>query len=483
MTKKIFDINPKIPLRDIFGYLLFFALLLFLVLFYFTQIPTGLSAAEMTSATISGNLTLSGWIPDQIIDLPYQFIQWLSFNIFDVSVFSIKLPSILMAILTGTMVLFIVRELYNSKVAILTGLIVISSVLFISLGRTGAPLIMPIFLSIVAMFATSRALRKTKHDLRWLILAGVALALNIYSPMGIYLTVILIGVAMFHPKVRFILSKSKLWKTIVTAVVLLLLITPLIIGIVRDPSVVMQLLGISNFSFALSDIKDNALAIFWPMGGEFTGIATPLLTMSLVAFMALGVVGAVDNFHSVRSYLSIPLFGVILILSLFNSNAAPLLLVPVILLTAIGINYLLNWWFMLFPRNPYAKAIGVIPLAILFGWVILSGSTRYFETNFYDKNLAYDFYSGFDATKEAVDGNEKKILIVSKDQLEVDFYRTAFNSRANVTVSGVVKPGVDKIILLPSAFDEIKDKKPSRIVTNRLRNDSEILRVFNTPTN
>jgi len=117
MAKKIVNPKQKVQFRNIFGYLLFFSLLLFLVLFYFTDIPVGLSTTEMASATISGNLDLVNWLPSQVIDLPYHFIQWLSINIFDISVFSIKLPSIIMAILTGVMVLFIIRELYNTKVA------------------------------------------------------------------------------------------------------------------------------------------------------------------------------------------------------------------------------------------------------------------------------------------------------------------------------------------------------------------------------
>ena len=480
MAKKIADQKRGIQFQNIFGYLLFFALLLFLVLFFFTEIPSGLSAMEMTSSTISGNLTVINWIPNQIIDLPYHFIQWLSFNIFDISVFSIKLPSVIMAILTGIMILFIVRELYGPKIAILTGLITVSSLLFLTIGRTGAPIIMPVFLSITAMFAVSRAIHKSQHDLRWLILAGVALALNLYSPFGIYLTIILIAVATFHPKVRLILSKTKLWKMVISVLILLLVLTPLATGLARDLPAGLQLLGFNDFSFALADIKNNLMAIFWPMGSSILGIATPVITLSVIALMVLGVIGAVDNFHSVRSYLSIPLLIVVLFLAIFNINSIQLLLIPMVLLTAIGIHYLLNWWFNMFPRNPYAKTVGVIPLAIFFGWIILSGSTRYFEVNFYDKNLAYDYYDGFNNIHKIVtENNETKILIVSKNEIEKDFYKVAFNNHPNILVGDTTENGIDKTILLSSAFDEVKNKKPDQIITNRLRNDSEIIRIFN----
>ena len=470
--------SRRFELRNIFGYLTFFAFLLFLTLFYFTNIPNGLSSAEMTSATISGNLTLVNWL-EQIVNLPYHALQWLSINFFDLSVLAIRLPSIIIAVLCGTLILSIIRQLNKPNIAIIAGLIVISTALFITMARTGAPMIMPIFWCLLAISATIHAISKPKHNLRWLVVAGTALALNVYSVFGIFLTVICAVVALFHPKVRLHLFKTKPWKIIVTILIWLLLISPLVWGVINDPSIVQQLLGVSLSSLSWDTIVNNLTSVFWFTGNPSNGFVIPLIVMAELGIAGIGLYNFIRHFHSARSYLALPLFIVVLILALLNIEAGPLLLVPMVLLIASGTSFLVEAWFSLFPRNPYARFIGAASLTALIGWIILMGCFRYFESNFYDKDLPYAFHSEIYVVNEILEKNsDKTISIISTNENELGFYSLLEKNNPNLNVTNKLNRA-DITILFSSAFDQQgTNKSPTRIITNNLRNNSEILRIY-----
>ena len=75
----------------------FVALLLFLPLFA----QTGLSQAEIDSATSSYYLGKNGILNGDLVDLPYRVLQKFSIVFFGLSAYAIKLPSIIVGMVLG----------------------------------------------------------------------------------------------------------------------------------------------------------------------------------------------------------------------------------------------------------------------------------------------------------------------------------------------------------------------------------------------
>jgi hypothetical protein len=54
------------------------------------------------------------------------------------------------------------------------------------------------------------------------------------------------------------------------------------------------------------------------------------------------------------------------------------LFVPVMICSAIGIQALIRYWYTIFPRNPYARIFGLLPLSLLMLSIISFNYQRYF---------------------------------------------------------------------------------------------------------
>ena len=119
----------------------FFSLLNFLP----SIAPGGLSEAEMQSAiqsdAISGNFLQEG----RVVDLPYHLLQKASISIFGLSLYSIKLPSIIIGVLTGFFIVLLLNRWFKSDVAIVGSILTTLSTAFLFLAGSGTPTIMYIF--------------------------------------------------------------------------------------------------------------------------------------------------------------------------------------------------------------------------------------------------------------------------------------------------------------------------------------------------
>ena len=99
--------------RFIIGYILlglaFLTLLFSLPLF--TQ--QGLSEAEIESATSSYYLNFGSVTSGDLVDLPYRLLQKSSIAIFGLTAYSIKLPSILIGLLLGILLILILNRWFT----------------------------------------------------------------------------------------------------------------------------------------------------------------------------------------------------------------------------------------------------------------------------------------------------------------------------------------------------------------------------------
>lgn len=459
--------------RHVIGFFFVAFMLYIFIAFGFARNPIGLSELELNSLALSGNFSLSG----SFIDLPYHFLQWLSIQFFGPSVFGIRLVSVILGILTGGLVVASVKNLVRSNIAIISGLIISSSVFFLNYARLGAPMIMSMFLLSLAIFAISKYLTSTKHRTAWILVTVFAAIVGAYSPLGIYLLLALILIAIFHPNVRLLVKRMKVWQTLLASVVAIALLMPLVFTIVKDPSVLLTLLGVDNLVYAPTDIWHNIQALIMPWSIDSFGLVTPFFNIVEIALVVIGIVTLMRQFFSARSQLFLGLGLLAFLVSMFDITNAYIMFIPYVFLMAFGVQTIVDKWYTLFPVNPYARIAGLIPIGILTLGLIFANFSQYNASNFYDKNVIYTRNETYQTVRNELTNLRAHSVSLVVDKSETELYDTLKNEFDNVTIDSMVDNNTDVQIFIPSTFYQ-KSKKPSRIITNGNSQDYVMLKIY-----
>jgi hypothetical protein len=132
---------------------------------------------------------------------------------------------------------------------------------------------------------------------------------------------------------------------------------------------------------------------------------------------------------------------------------------------AAGINWLLTYWYNLFPRNPYARIGGLIPIVILVVALVFSGLNRYVYSYHYDSNITYSFSR--DIT--LIPSNTKEVVV---SENELDFYKILEKYNHQFAVS--LKPNSNQFLATRQATSQISSNyKIQRIITNSQSKDAD----------
>lgn len=460
--------------RHVLGFFALGFLLYYFIVFGFAQVPGGLSQPEIDSAVLSGNFAL----PASIVDLPYHALQWLSINIFGLSIFSIRVPSVILALLTGGFTIAAIRNLFHSNAAIITGLLAASSVIFLDIARTGAPMIMSIFLFVLALFAVSQYMAQKKPRALWLILMVLALVAGAYSPLGIYILVCGFLVAIFHPRVRASILRYRIGNTILAGLVGLVMLAPMAAAIVLQPSVGLTILGLDNLNISLESIGQNLAAIVLPWTSSGLGLVVPLLDFVSIAIAIVGILTLIRDRHAARSYLTLGLLAAAIVFTIINPSWAYTLFMPLIFLTATGINTLISTWYNLFPVNPLARVFGLVPLTLLVLGLVISGHARYVDSNLYNADTVYAHNYVFRAVCTAVNERSAHRINLVVPEAERPFYGLLEREYDGLTVTtDAQKKNVDTWIFIPETFDQ-KTGTPTRVITGWTRDDNVLVKIY-----
>ena len=104
-----------------------------------------LSDAEIQSADSSYHLSVDAPLNGDLVDLPYRLVQKLSIVLFGLTPYTIKLPSILVGLLLGFLLILLLNRWFKNNVSLLASCLVVLSTPFLFLAGSGTPLIMIVF--------------------------------------------------------------------------------------------------------------------------------------------------------------------------------------------------------------------------------------------------------------------------------------------------------------------------------------------------
>jgi hypothetical protein len=256
----------------------------------------------------------------------------------------------------------------------------------LTIGRGAHASTLGIFLMLLVFTLGTRLLFTTKPLLDWLTLVTATL-LAIYTPMVIWLLFVAGVVSIIHYRQRQRSLPLKTWHKYVVVTVSLVLVLPMLLALIRTPSLYLDILAIrlhvdSPISLLLN-FSDIIRTIF------FTSIKPsalnlgnlPLLDIFGLFMFMIGVYYFERRLSLKRSKMLFGgLFMGILICSLSPLDMANIaLLAPLVyVFIAAGVHETITRWLNVFPRNPLARSTGIIAIAVAVGFTSSYHLTKVF---------------------------------------------------------------------------------------------------------
>lgn len=457
--------------RYILGYSLIGLLLTGLLVFVGFYLPGGLSAQEMTAAVRGASLSYANPETLAIANLPYFMVQSLIFGFFGISIFTIKLPSLILALLSAVGFILLLRRWFKPNIAVLASIIAITTGQFLFIAQQGTAGILYVFWPIIILLLGTQITRGKKFRYLWKILFAISAALSLYTPLSLYPLIAIALATVLHPHLRNAVRKLSKLRLMVVTILFLSLLIPLIYAITLRPQLGLTLLGVP--SDWPPDIMANAKTVvqqyfmFWTT--STAALMTPVFGLGSAILIGLGLYRLFRTRETTRSYLVIIWIICLTPVLLFNPLFTSVTFVPSMLLLAAGLTSLIGYWYRLFPLNPYARIAGLVPIVILVFALGISGLYRY----------VYGYhYSAYQASLFSKDlallPKETSQIVVSED--ERNFYESVAKYRPSIKVVSV--PTADTFVVTREARTTFDRYVIDRILTNGQSNESDRLYVY-----
>jgi 4-amino-4-deoxy-L-arabinose transferase-like glycosyltransferase len=457
--------------RYVIGYTLVGLLLAGLLVFAGLYIPGGVSPEEIRSTIRSDALSFSDPQSLAIAHLPYYLLQAGIFHFFGVYDFTIKLPSLILALISAVGLIILLRRWFKPNIAVLASLIAISTGQFLFIAQNGAPGIMYVFWPVTLLLLGTQITRGKRFRFLWKALFAIAAALSLYTPLSIYPLIAIVLALILHPHLRAAVRRLSKVKIGFVSLLALVFLAPLAYSIYLNPQLGLTLLGaptpwppniLDNLTILLKQYF-----LFWEP--STTTLMTPVFGFGSVLLLGLGLYRLIHTRDTTRSYLIIIWIICLIPVIILNPRFTSVIFVPAVLLLAAGLTSLISYWYRLFPRNPYARIAGLLPLILLVVVLIGSGLDRYIYGYHYDPNTAVNFSKDLKLIPK-----KTTQLVVSNDELA--FYQVVAKHRQNLTVSTL--PAGDSFVATRDAKSNYAGYTIDQIIATTYAKDSDRLYIY-----
>lgn len=447
--------------------------------------PAGLSDVERTSVVQSYNLHFSSITSGDLVDLPYHILQKLSILAFGLTPYTIKLPSILVGLVLGLLLILLLNRWFKSNVALLASILTVLSTPFLYLAGSGSPLIMLVFWPTLLLWLGSKIQGEKSPKPLWCFVFALALLLAIYTPHLIYLVAFIIFFTLWNPHLRFTVKSLPKIPLLGTGIILLGGLAIWVTNIISSSTVALTLFFGENLTFShfLENIRIGFAPFFsWdqPLEGVYL---SPLIGLASLALAAAGLFSTRRGFLASRNAIASCFIVFSVALAGLTPDSALLLVLPFSILTAHGLRYILEKWYGLFPSNPYARIFAIFPLSILLAIMIIPSLNHYIYGYKYTPAVANQFTTDLSLVHDSL--KENTVLILPENTLSHAFY-SVYEDRHHLiqiypSTDQLLKSGVrDDIatlgqvpdLALPSGYGL------ERIITSPNRDNSDRIYIY-----
>lgn len=367
--------------RYIFAYAL---MTLFIVYFLFWQLGTvasGLSHEELHNAALHTNALQS--LQSPLYPL-FSKLQVLSLKLFGINSYSIRIPSVIIALSTLLLLFQVLKKWFGRPTALLSILLVSSADWFLFTARQASGAIELSFWLAVALFTITKVLERRYQ---WLGILVISLTMLLFVPFGVY-AMLVIGVGLCTSKVlrQRIFEAPRLVK-ILSGLLAILSLGYLGFAISRDVNTIPGLLGLSDgIPTPLEYLKQlttngastvAVLPAMSPLSGPSGVFFVRFFELTFVLF-------GVFMFWKTRiNRLNLVVIALAIVLFFasglsYANGASSLLIVPSIIFITAGVRYFMHRWQKTFPKNPYARMAAFVPILILLAATTYVHQQSYF---------------------------------------------------------------------------------------------------------
>lgn len=362
-----------------------------LMIYRLSSLTPGISGAEAGTLMSASSL---GAIGNNMVNAPYKLAVFLSTQLFD-NTFGLRLVNALLGVLAIVIFYLLVRRLYSSLITLATTALFATSSLLLATARQATPHVM--LLSVLALIGVGFYLRFGKRsDIGWL-LAVFVIGLMLYVP-GMAPFIIAAALWQFR-QTRFSFEQLKPPVIAIASVMLGLLCAPLIISLIRDPSLWRDYLGLPEtfepFAEMLKYAGTAVMSLFarTPVQPDFWLGRQPILDVFATTMFVYGAFTLLKQYKLDRLWTLGGIFFITIIwIGATTNRLGIILLLPfAYVIVGIGMQQLINKWFSVFPRNPIARWLGGLLLAAAVILSVNFQAYRYFIAwpNNQDTKAAY----------------------------------------------------------------------------------------------
>ena len=439
-----------------------------------------ISDAEMASAVDSSNLTWNGLLHGDIINLPFRLLQSLSIRTFGLTVLAVKLPSLILAAITGFFLILLINRWHKTNVAVIATLLAVPSAIFLGTAVSGTPAIMAILFPTIILWLGSK-LVGVKNPSPVAAFALVAmLALTCYTPYFVYAVLSIPLLALTHPHLRLAIRRFGTFKLILLLCTFALFASPIAISVFTNFSTIKNLFVPGDL--AVETLINNFTTVSHTLT-QFTSaypspVLQPILGISLTLVALVGVVSVFPDRHASRYRVTTALLFFAVVTSVFDPSYVVTFFLPIAILIAAGINFILREWYSLFPHNPYPRVIGGL-FVLAFAWAIIASNVTFFilaPHHIQSVNAAQNYQLPV-LNQRLEDGAQ---IIVSSEQL--DFYRI-LEKKHDVRIMDAIPEEPEGTFLVLRLPDIIPSNfEITQIITGDTYQNADLLYIYSVKT-
>jgi len=442
-------------------------------------VPGGFSDSETKAFIQTSSMDLQNVHTLAIPNMPFFAAQRLSMNLLGANNFAFKLPALICAFITGIGAVLLLRRWFRANIAVLATIIMITTGQFLYVAQSGNANITFIMWSVWLLLIATMITTSDRHKLFWKVAFFVAMPLSLYTPMSIYLVLAIVSAGLLHPHVRYVIKRMKWPQLFVMLSVSTIIALPLGYLVFSDPSLGLKLLGAP--STRPPDLFQNLKIIFQQyfnfMNPSSGNLMTPVLDLGSVALIILGMWQLYTIRYTARSYTLTAWIILLIPVLMINPSFVSVTFVPLLLLLASGLSYLLRAWYQMFPLNPYARFVGVVPLTILVGGLVASGLYRYFDGYRYDPETANTFSHDLTIYNKDVLGKDIKWIVVADDERPFYDAIARFNPKTDIVVLSKTPLQPGDFAATHAAHGKVK-LTPKRIITTDDSQDGDRFYIY-----
>lgn len=438
---------------------------------------SGLSEAEMQSAVSSYALNYDAPMNGDLVDLPYRALQKISIMIFGLTPYAIKLPSVLVGLALGTLLILLLNRWFKNNVSLLASFLIVLSTPFLFLSGSGTPLIMIVFWPTLLLWLGSKIQGEKKPKPLYSLLFALALLLAVFTPYMLYFAVFCVMFVLIQPHLRFVVKNLPKVPLVAVGLIILAGIAALGMNIINHPGTIMKLLfaeGLTPEQFGLNILNGFAPVFSW-RGTPVSVLLAPLMSLPILAMALIGLFSTTKGFFASRNSIATLLLVFTVVITGFDPGAVVFFILPTAILVAHGLKYLLEKWYGLFPENPYARVAAVIPLSVLFGLMLVPSLLQYVYGYRYNPEVAGQFHYDLAVIRD----NLTDQTLVAQEHY--DFYKMLEDSTELTVVESKESVDADSVAVLYDTMDD-EEYTLSRIVTSYIKEKSDIIYLYTVKT-